>query len=247
MRLLKYNYDLQFVPGKDLLLADMLSCAPAHASDPTTEDVEVHAVQVISGIVSTLTKRRLQVETMADPYLSLVMQQLAECRPIEGELRPFAAELSVIEEILLKGCKVIIPPSTRAEMLQKIHAGHLGMNKCKARERGLVFWPGLDGSIESLIRSCSACQKYAYKQQSEPLVLQPTPSMPWYRVGINIFSFAGDAYLAAYDAHSNFPEVEKLATTRAREVAEKTSAIFARYGIPGPQFVSRICRLRKTV
>ncbi|XP_077538131.1 uncharacterized protein LOC144150164 [Haemaphysalis longicornis] len=40
-----------FVPGKDLLLADMLSRAPAYASEPaTTEDVEVHAVQVVSGI-----------------------------------------------------------------------------------------------------------------------------------------------------------------------------------------------------
>ncbi|XP_077535920.1 uncharacterized protein LOC144148212 [Haemaphysalis longicornis] len=78
-----------FVPGKDLLLADMLSRAPAFASEPaTTEDVEVHAVQVVSGIVSTPTKRRLQVETVADPYLSLVMQQLFECRPVEGELRP---------------------------------------------------------------------------------------------------------------------------------------------------------------
>lgn len=38
--LLKYNYDLRFVPGKDLLLADMLTRTPAHASDPaTTEDV----------------------------------------------------------------------------------------------------------------------------------------------------------------------------------------------------------------
>ncbi|XP_077528017.1 uncharacterized protein LOC144139592 [Haemaphysalis longicornis] len=236
-----------FVPGKDLLLADMLSRAPAYASEPaTTEDVEVHAVQVVSGIVSTPTKRRLQAETVADPYLSLVMQQLSECRPVEGELRPFAAELSVIEGILLKGCKVVIPLSMRAEMLKKIHAGHLGMNKCKARARGLVFWPGLDGSIESMIRSCSACQKYAYKQQSEPLILRPTPSMPWYRVGIDIFSFAGDAYLTVYEAHSNFPEVEMLATTTAREVVEKTSAIFARYGIPGqvctdngPHFVSK--------
>lgn len=139
-------------------------------------------------------------------------------------------------------------------MLKKIRAGHLGMNKCKARARGLLFWPGFDGSIESIIRSCSACQKYAYKQQSEPLILRPTPSMPWYRVGIDIFCFAGDAYLTVYDAHSNFHEVEKLATRTAPEVGEKTSAIFARYGISGqvctdngPQCVKRICLLRKTV
>ncbi|XP_077492075.1 uncharacterized protein LOC144102786 [Amblyomma americanum] len=55
-----------FVPGKDLLLADMLSRAPAlRAVLESTEDVDVHAVQVLSSIVSTPTKRRLQSQPSA--------------------------------------------------------------------------------------------------------------------------------------------------------------------------------------
>ncbi|XP_077511268.1 uncharacterized protein LOC144121765 [Amblyomma americanum] len=40
-----------FIPGKDLLLADMLSRAPAlRAVLESTEDVDVHAVQILSSI-----------------------------------------------------------------------------------------------------------------------------------------------------------------------------------------------------
>lgn len=49
-----------------------------------------------------------------------------------------------------------------------------------------------------------------------------------------------------FDAHSNFPDLEKLRGTTAVEVIDKISAIFSRYGIPsqvctdnGPQFASR--------
>jgi len=40
-------------------------------------------------------------------------------------------ELIVVDDILLKGSKFIIPSSLRKQMLQKIHKGHLGEVKCK--------------------------------------------------------------------------------------------------------------------
>ncbi|XP_049524016.1 uncharacterized protein LOC125945769 [Dermacentor silvarum] len=50
-----------FVPGKDLLLADMLSRAPTLSPNPeATEDIEVHAVRVVSCMVTPSTKLRLQ-------------------------------------------------------------------------------------------------------------------------------------------------------------------------------------------
>lgn len=63
---------------------------------------------------------------------------------------------------------------------------------------------------------------------------------------IDIFQFGGASYVIVYDAHSNFPDVEKLRSTTAKEVIDKISAIFSRYGIPvhvctdnGPQFGSQ--------
>ncbi|XP_037515554.1 uncharacterized protein LOC119391988 [Rhipicephalus sanguineus] len=86
----------------------------------------------------------------------------------------------------------------------------------------------------------------AYKQPSEPLLMQPTPDRPWHRVGIDLFQFGGASYVIVYDAHSNFPDVEKLRSTTTKEVIDKISGIFSRYGTPvevctdnGPQFGSQ--------
>nr|XP_054925184.1 uncharacterized protein LOC129384092 [Dermacentor andersoni] len=47
-----------FIPGKDLLLADMLSRAVTlPGCGEETEDVDIHAVQVVSSLVSTSTDR----------------------------------------------------------------------------------------------------------------------------------------------------------------------------------------------
>nr|XP_050041168.1 uncharacterized protein LOC126538357 [Dermacentor andersoni] len=68
----------------------------------------------------------------------------------------------------------------------------------------------------------------------------------WYRVGVDIFMYGGNSYLCAFDAFSNFPEVEKLIDRTTCTVIATLSSSFARYGIPlevctdnGPQFLPR--------
>ncbi|XP_077508180.1 uncharacterized protein LOC144119451 [Amblyomma americanum] len=81
-----------FVPGKDLLLADMLSRAPVptQASSASSEaDCDIHAVQVVSSIVSTPMKERLEKEIRDDPYLSEKMAALrANCCKADASALP---------------------------------------------------------------------------------------------------------------------------------------------------------------
>lgn len=247
MRLLRYNFELNFVPGKKLMLADMLSRAPSSegSNDVSTDDAEVHAVSTVSSFISEGTWKRLAEETAKDSYLKVVLQKLTTGEPIEGPLKPFLPELSSIRGVLFKGLKVVIPGSMKRETLHRIHEGHLGIAKCKARARRLVFWPGMNSEITAFAERCATCKKYAYSQPKEPLMMRSVPDQPWYRVGIDLFCYGGKSYLCVYDALSNFPEVECLRDTTARTVVDATSAIFARYGIPmevltdnGPQFSS---------
>lgn len=119
-----------------------------------------------------------------------VLEQLQTGMHIQGELKPFTSELTEVDGILLKGSKIVVPKTMRVEILRRIHEGHLGQNKCRARTRRLVFWPGLGNDIENLVRTCHVCQKYSYSQPSEPLLLRPAPERPWYRVGIDMLQFA---------------------------------------------------------
>ena len=45
----------------------------------------------------------------------------------------FRAEITEIEGVLIKGTKVIVPINLQKEMLEKIHQGHLGIEKCQQR------------------------------------------------------------------------------------------------------------------
>lgn len=54
---------------------------------------------------------------------------------------------------MFKGDRIIVPHSLRPEILQRIHAAHLGIEKCRARARSAVFWPGINSAIDELVPS----------------------------------------------------------------------------------------------
>ena len=43
----------------------------------------------------------------------------------------FVDELCVVDGVILKGERVVVPDSMKAQMLTLIHEGHLGIEKCK--------------------------------------------------------------------------------------------------------------------
>ena len=53
-------------------------------------------------------------------------------------------KLSEIDGIILKGERVLVPPSMRKEMLERIHQGHMGIEKSKRRARDVLYWPGMN-------------------------------------------------------------------------------------------------------
>lgn len=71
------------------------------------------------------------------------------------------------------------------------------------------------------------------------------PSRPWCTIGVDLFQFGKNQYLAMVDYFSRFFEVAKLSSTTSEAVIDHCKSIFARHGIPevvrsdnGPQFAS---------
>lgn len=152
----------------------------------------------------------------------------------------------MVNGLLLKQDKIIIPQKMRQEILTRVHEGHLGIEKCKRRARETVFWPGMNRDIESLISRCVTCQKYRNKQIKEPMVIAETPTAPWHKVGMDLFHAKGKDYLVVIDYYSNFPEMALLSNLSSSCVITHVKSIFARHGIPymvmsdnGPCFSSR--------
>ena len=77
---------------------------------------------------------------------------------------PNRNELSVDDGVVIKGERIVIPETMQHEALQKIHAGHQGINKCQLRAKTCIFWPGINKDIEQMVSACSTCQQYQKRQ-----------------------------------------------------------------------------------
>jgi transposase InsO family protein len=157
----------------------------------------------------------------------------------------FRDEISVIDGLLFKGPKVIVPFSLRAQMLEKIHEGHLGIVKCKQRARDVLYWPGLARDIEEKVSKCQTCSQRQRQQPKEPLLPHEPPNRPWAKIATDLFELDNQHYLCTVDYYSKWIEVDKLDSQYSSATTEVLKQHFSRYGIPdevvsdnGPQFSS---------
>ncbi len=65
--------------------------------------------------------------------------------------------MMVLNGLILKGDRIVIPQNLRPSMFKKMHAGHLGQEKCKRWARGTIFGPGINKNIEKMVNRCSIC------------------------------------------------------------------------------------------
>ena len=49
--------------------------------------------------------------------------------------------------LVTKGARLVIPSTLRSKVLEQIHEGHLGIEKCMLKARDSVFWPGISNDI----------------------------------------------------------------------------------------------------
>ena len=89
------------------------------------------------------------------------MASIQERHPIcTRQYWPLRDELHIIEGLVFRGETLVIPPSMRHEWLTKLLESDLGIEKCKASARPIIYWPGMGRDIEETISRCSICAKY---------------------------------------------------------------------------------------
>ncbi|RXN30291.1 retrotransposon-like family member retr-1 [Labeo rohita] len=250
MKLQRYDFNLVYTPGKYLVLADTLSRASTQNSENTTEeDVEIHVNLVRTAFpVSDAKSKQIAEETRKDDELEAVTDNmyngwLVSSSPKFHDIRD---DLCVVDGILLKQNRIVIPQSLRQDILHRIHEGHLSIEKCKRRARETVFWHGINKDIEKMVRQCDTCQKYRNNQTKEPMIIPDLPTSPWEKVGMDLFHLNGNNYLVVIDYYSNYPELALLSNMSSKCVITHAKSIFARHGIPqtvvsdnGPCFSSK--------
>ena len=76
-------------------------------------------------------------------------------------------------------------------MLKRIHEGHIGIKKCKARARDVMYWPRINVEIEDFISKCSVCLQHSNRHQKEQIILHDIPSSARDKVGTDLFHRLG--------------------------------------------------------
>ena len=268
MALHRYSPCIVYRPGVSVVLADLLSRAPASAPSPDTSFIyspssergfdRINALQYLP--ISDMRLREIREATAADPVFCDLTKVIVEGWPekasVPVHLSPYyhiRDSLSVTDGIVFKGERIIIPQSMRKMLLQRLHVSHLGADSMLRRAREIIYWPGLTHDVQRIARSCDVCSALQPRQQREPLVSHDRGDYPWVKVGVDLFECNGDMYLVTVDYFSGWFEVDQLTSTVSTRVIEKLKRHFARFGVPqmlisenGRQFVSvefeRFCR-----
>ena len=135
----------------------------------------------------------------------------------------------------MRGSRIVIPKILQQEVLEQIHSGYQGLNKCKERARLSVWWPGITKSIEKYVNGCRTCCQFQ----------KPKVEMCWQKVGTDLFVWKQVTYLLVIDYYSRYIEIANLDSLTTDGVITHLKSIFARHGIPhtvvsdnGPQYSS---------
>ncbi|KAK7107442.1 hypothetical protein V1264_015374 [Littorina saxatilis] len=256
LQLQKYSLKIVHVPGKSIPVADTLSrkFIPAEPGDDTEADLNIQVHSVINNLpVSDKKMEELRIATRDDQELHQLKAAIQngwpderqECPPKIQEFYNHRDELSIIDGIIFKGEKILVPLALRPEMLAKIHSSHLGIEKTKQRAREILFWPGMSTEIHKTVASCPICIQKQNSNPKEPLLPHTVPTRPWQKIGTDLFTWEKKDFMVTVDYYSRYFEVDELTTTTSATIIRKLSSHFARHGIPetlmsdnGPQFGS---------
>lgn len=241
LRLQRYDLELVYVPGKEMYISDTLSRAYLNESTETLVDNELDVNILEAHLpVSPSKLQELKQATANDEILQKLVRVVVSGWPeersrTEESVRQFwnyRDEITVIDGLLYKGQRLIIPKSARSAMLSKLHESHLGVVKTKQRARDILFWPNINSDIEQMVRSCSVCNEFSKSNPKEPLIPHEMPSRPWEKVAVDLFEFKGLQYLLCVDFYSKYPEIVLLSSTSSANTITALKSIFARHGIP---------------
>ena len=252
LTLCAFDYDIQYVSGKENILADPLSrllLKKQGDDEETSQSLLNIQLQDLS-----LTKRELRKQTTIDTALCQIIKYISRGWPMDKkqippELWTYYEKrdlLSLEEGILMWQERIIVPSTFRKTVLSVLHDGHPGIWAMRALSRFYVWWPGIDKDVENHVKQCNPCQQNRPWEPETLLYSWCAPAEPWARIHIDYAGpFDGKFWLVVIDAFSKWLEVKPQMSTTSTSTIKSLREMFCRFGLPktivsdnGPQFCS---------
>lgn len=232
-----FNYSIQYIKSKDNQ-ADMLSRLPMNVGDNLNESAN-YLNFIGKGSDLPLNHNHIRNGTKTDTVLCRVLDavKFGNLDKLTGSqydsFRRKGSELTVEQEILMWGYRVVVPEKLRPQILNELHSSHFGVVKSKSIARSYVWWPGIDEDIANMIKNCRSCISVLPNPVKSELIPWKCPGKPWSRIHIDFAGpFLNYYFLVVVDAYSKWIEVIKLSSTTAKVTECKLRELFSRFGLP---------------
>ena len=158
------------------------------------------------------------------------------------------SQLALDEDLIVYGCRLLIPVKMRSKVLTQLHESHQGSIRTKQRARLVVYWPGMDNDIDEVILKCKQCQEKLPSQPREPIISKTRPNRPFQEIAADFCSYAANDFLILVDCYSDWPDIIHMGhNTTTPQLITALKKSFCRSGAPdivwsdqGPQFTSKL-------
>ena len=173
LRMAKFDYSISHVPGRLLFTADALSRDPIPEREPSTLQKETEVFVNSLTRMLPASEQRLEIYCQAQEWDEVCTQLREYCKMgwprkqlIPLSLTPYwkaRNSLTICNDLLLYNSRIVVPKSLQRETLQKIHSGHLGIEKCKKRTANIGMVAGSDAPDHS---TCAELQSMHQREQT---------------------------------------------------------------------------------
>ena len=139
--------------------------------------------------------------------------------------------------------------TTVQKVLKELHQSHSGIVQMKAVARSYVWWPGLDGDLETFVRSCQKCQSCHSMPAMAPLHPWLWPSLLWQRIHVDYAGpVDGRMLLVIVYAHSKRSEVISMSSTTSERFVRtlKKALRSSNFADPHVKFMNFLLSYRST-
>ena len=240
-------FNVTYKKGKDIPVADALSrVTPMDPEDNIKLPIIAVNLIIVHILLSahpqdTFSRKldQLRKSTVQDNQLTRLSHYIKTGFPCEKkylltdlqEFWNYRDTLSIENGLLTCGSRIIVSQEMQAKMLQYIHKGHQGKERCLLRARNTVFWPKITYDIQELIERCIICQEHG-KSQSIIGTNQELPPFPWHTLATDIFYWKRMDFLIVADVFSKYFLVRKLANSSSAAVCAEITTIVTELGLP---------------
>jgi hypothetical protein len=163
VKLLGYDYDIEYKQGRENVPADALSRIPSH---------ELFALT--TSTISTSLMEEIRSSYHNDPMIQTIIKDL------QGSADSHPHYAWVHNHLNRKG-KVVVGHNMalHSQIISVFHnsavGGHSGMTMTSKTVGSLFYWKGQQKYIRQYVRECIVCQRNKHENVASPGLLQPLP------------------------------------------------------------------------